>query len=167
MPGRSRRSPKKQLLLMATGTGVLVVAMWAVTLALPDPRPPTVETAAAKIESYFDRVEGSLPASSVRDRSAEVVEEPCPLEDLGDQATVRRTLRIDPDLDRVAWVAGLGEAFPEEDGWVMRIRTLDSRDNLGIRLVARDLTIINIVASASDGEARITMRSTSECSQAN
>lgn len=152
---------------MAIGVGVLVVAMWVITLALPDPRPPTVETAAAKIESYFDRVEGSLPASSVRDRSSEVVEEPCPLEGPGDQATVRRSLLIDPDLDRVAWVAGIGEAFPEEDGWVMRIRTLNSRDNLGIRLVARDLTIINIVASASDGEARITMRSTSECSQAN
>jgi hypothetical protein len=150
---------------MAIGVGMLVVAMWVVTLALPDPRPPTVEAAAAKIETYFDRVEHSLAPGSIRERSEEVAEVPCPLEDSGGQAKVRRTLHIDPDVDRVAWVARLDEVFPEADGWVVRVRTLDSRENLRVRVVGQDLTIIDITALASDGEARITLRSTSECSQ--
>lgn len=166
MPDRSRLGPKKQLLLMATGIGVLVAAMWIMTLALPDPRPPTVEAATAKIESHFDRIEESLSASSILERSEDVAEQPCPLEQHGDQARVRRILHIDPDLDRVAWLTDLEEALPEADGWVVRIRTLDSRDNFRIRVVARDLTVINIAAGGSDGQARITLNSTSECSQA-
>ena len=151
---------------MTIGVGVLVVAMWIVTLSLPDPRPASVEAAAAKVESYLDRIEGSLPSGAILERSEDIAEKPCPLDDLGDRASVRRTLHIDGDLDRVAWVASLDEVFPEADGWTMRIRALDSRENLGVRLVADDLTIINITASEASGEARITLQSTSECSQA-
>jgi hypothetical protein len=150
---------------MVAGVGVLTVGIWVVTLALPDPRPPTVEAAAAKVVSHFDRLEQSLTESSTRERSTEIVEGPCPLGEFGDRVQIRRILRIDPHLDRVAWVADLDDVFPEADGWVVRVRTLDSRENLGVRIVGRDLTIINITASSSDGEARITMTSTSECSQ--
>ncbi|MBM7466907.1 hypothetical protein [Microbacterium esteraromaticum] len=140
-----------------------MVAMWIVTLSLPDPRPASVGAAASKIESYFDRIEGSLPADAILERSEDIAEKPCPLDDLGDRASVRRSLHIDGDLDRVAWVASLDEVFPETDGWTMRIRALDSRENLSVRLVADDLAIIDITASAASGEARITLQSTSEC----
>lgn len=141
---------------MVIGVSVLLVAVWIATLMVPSPLPPTLEAAAAKIERHFDRIEESLAAGSILERSEEITDEACPLEDLGDQTSVRRVLYVDPELDRVAWAAALDEVFPEADGWVVRVRTLDSRENFGIRIVGRDLTIINITASDASGKSHHT-----------
>ncbi|MFF7291249.1 hypothetical protein ACFY9N_01815 [Microbacterium sp. NPDC008134] len=165
MRKRSRLSPGKQSLLMVIGCGGLLAVVWLATLVVPSPPRPLLEEAVAKIEGHFDRIEESIAAGSIIERSEEVAEQACPIEERGAQARVQRVLDVDPDLDRVAWAAALGGTFPEADGWVVRVRTLDSRANLGIRIVGRDLTIINITATDASGEARITLRSTSECSR--
>lgn len=152
-------------MLMAVGVGMLVIAVWVATLLMPNPQPLTVEAATAKVTGYLDRIESTLPADSVLERSEEVTQHTCPLEERGDQARIRRVVYVDPELDRVSWAAALSGVFPEADGWVVRVKTLDSRENLGIRIVGRDLIVINITASDDSGQARITMRSTSECSQ--
>jgi hypothetical protein len=150
---------------MAVGAGILVVAVWVATLLMPSQQPLTVEAATAKVTGYLDRIEGTLPADSVLERSEEVTRSACPLEERGDQAKIRRVVYVDPELDRVSWAAALSGEFPEADGWVVRVDTLDSRENLGIRIVGQDLIVINVTASDASGRARITMRSTSECSQ--
>lgn len=146
---------------------MLVIAVWVATLFMPDPQPATVEAATAKVTGILDQVERTLPAGSVLDRAEEVTQQACPAEERGDQAKIRRVVSVDPKLDRVSWAAKLSEAFHQTDGWVVRVKTLDTRENLGIRIVGRDLIVTNITASGHDGQAQITMRSTSECSQAN
>jgi len=150
---------------MAIGVGVLVAVVWIATLLIANPQPPTKEEAAAKIEEHFDRIEGSLSAGSILDRSEEIAEEACPLEGLGDQTRVQRVLYVAPDLDRIAWATTLREVFTEADGWAVRVKTLDSRENLGIRIAGRDLTVISITATDASGDARVTLLSTSECSR--
>ncbi|MFC6356324.1 hypothetical protein [Luethyella okanaganae] len=150
---------------MAVGVGMLVIAVWIVTLLLPNPQPLTVEAATAKVTGYLDRIESTLPVGSVLERSEEITQDSCPIEERGGQAKVRRVVYVDPVLDRVSWAATLSGEFPEADGWVVRVRTLDSRENLDIRIVGRDLIIMNLTASDASGQARITMGATSECSQ--
>lgn len=150
---------------MTVGVGILVIAVWIATLLTPNPQPVTVEAATAKVTGYLDRIESTLPANSVLARSEELTQDSCPIEERGGQATVRRVVYIDPVLDRVSWAAALSGAFPEADGWVVRVSTLDSRENLRIRIVGRDLIVMNLTASDASGQSRITMRATSECSQ--
>lgn len=160
-------SPTKGTILLAVGIGVLVIAVWVATLLMPNPHPLTVEAATAKVMGHLDRIESTLPAGSVLDRSEEVTQGACPIEERGDQAKILRVLSVDPELDRVGWAATLHEVLPEKDGWVVRATTLDSRENLRIRIVGRDLIVINIIATGESGQAQIAMRSTSECRQPN
>ncbi|UIP59728.1 hypothetical protein DSM26151_26420 [Agromyces marinus] len=73
---------------------------------------------------------------------------------------------VDPVLDRVTWARTLAQEFAEADGWVVRTKALESRDNLEIRVVGRDLLVIDIIARGDPAQARITLRSISECSSA-
>ena len=166
MPMRSRSSAPKATLAVAVGVGVLVIASWLATLLVPSPRPLTVEAATTEVTAHLDRIEGTLPAGSVIERSEVVAHDACPLEEYGDRAKIRRVVDVDPALDRVSWAAALSAEFPESEGWVVRVTTLDTRENLGIRVVGRDLIVIDIIASDDIGQARITLRATSECSQA-
>ncbi|UOE45771.1 hypothetical protein [Agromyces larvae] len=164
-PGVRARRPSATIVL-AVAVGALAVAAWVATLLVPDPQPPTVAAAVAKVTAHLDRIEGTLPTEIVLDRSEEITRAACPLDGRGDQADVQRVIRIDPAFDRVGWAAGLERAFPVADGWVVRATALESRENLGIRLVGRDLIVIDVTARGGDGQARIEMRSTSECSRA-
>ncbi|QEO15401.1 hypothetical protein FLP10_13915 [Agromyces intestinalis] len=165
MPSRARPKPTATIVL-AVAVGLLAIGAWVATLLVPNPQPPTVEAATAKVTAHLDRIEGTLPAAIVLDRSEEITRAACPLDGRGDQADVRRVVGIDPAFDRVGWSAGLSEAFSEADGWVVRVTALESRENLDIRIVGRDLIVIELTARGGDEQARIEMRSTSECSRA-
>ncbi|MFD4420352.1 hypothetical protein ACFWN7_02475 [Agromyces sp. NPDC058484] len=133
-------------------------ALWAIAA--------TVEEATTVVTGYYDRVEETIPANAMLGTSQEIVQEPCPLEDRGDRATVRCVINLEPTMDRVAWAASLSKEFPEADSWVVRVRTLDSRENLRIRIVGKTMIILNITAVRNAaGEASIIMTSASGCSQ--
>ena len=82
------------------------MAVWVATLIpMPNPQPVSVEAATAEVTGHFDRIESTLPAGSVLDRAEEVTRQACPIEERGDQATIRRVVSVDPELDRVSWAA--------------------------------------------------------------
>ncbi|GAA4046506.1 hypothetical protein [Agromyces indicus] len=166
MTTRPEWSSAKATIVLAVGVALFVVGIWVATLLTPSPRPMTVEAAAAEVAARLDRIEGTLPEASVLDRSETIAREACPLEGRGEQARVVRVIDVDPEFDRVTWARALAEEFAESDGWVVRTKALETRENLEIRVVGRDLLVVDIIARGDPAQARITLRSRSECSSA-
>ncbi|BDZ55193.1 hypothetical protein [Agromyces marinus] len=166
MTTRPGWSSVKTTSVLAVSVGLLVIGIWVATLLMPSTQPMTVDAAAAEVTARLDRIEGTLPEGSVIDRSETIAVEACPLEGRGEQARILRVFDVDPVLDRVTWARTLAQEFAEADGWVVRTKALESRDNLEIRVVGRDLLVIDIIARGDPAQARITLRSISECSSA-
>ncbi|MCA1306609.1 hypothetical protein LC082_06850 [Microbacterium esteraromaticum] len=167
-PDRQRSRAVRSAIIAIAGAGALVLVLWVVTLFLPDPRPATIEAATATVTSHLDRIEDTIPEEVVQGRSERIAPLPCPLEESGPQVKVQRVIDVDPHLDRARWAADLSHELAKQEGWVMRVTTqgaTDARDDLRIRIVSPDLTIVNVIASDAAGTARITMHATSECTQ--
>ncbi|MFK4728287.1 hypothetical protein ROT00_01230 [Agromyces mediolanus] len=163
--GEARRSFWR-IALPVGGVVVLCGVVWAAVAVTQAQQTRTVAEHSAAVTAQLDAIEATVPAASALDRTDEVIVQPCPLEGRGEQTVHRRSVELDPGFDRVAWAASLGDAFPEEEGWQRRVKPLDNREDLGIRLVGRELITVEITATGDDERARLTMRATSECASA-
>ncbi|GAA1057297.1 hypothetical protein GCM10017608_34320 [Agromyces luteolus] len=164
MAPRPEWSSVKTTSALAVGVALLVIGVWVATLLTPSPQPMTVDAAVAEVAARLDRIEGTLPEGSVLDRSETVKVEACPLQGRGEQARMLRVFDVDPEFDRVTWARTLADEFAESDGWAVRTKALETRENLEIRVVGRDLLVVDIIARGDTAQARITLRSLSECS---
>lgn len=152
--------------LPVAGVVALCGTVWVAVAVTEAQQTRTVAQAASAVAAQLDAIEATVPAASALDRTAEVMTQPCPVAGRGEQTVHRRHVELDPGFDRVAWAAALGDAFPEAEGWQRRVTALDRRENLDIRIVGRELITVDVVATGDDERARLTMRATSECANA-
>ncbi|MGR2753882.1 hypothetical protein [Agromyces arachidis] len=149
-------------LISAVAVAILLLVAWIATQAVPDPRPATTAAAEAELTEVFDEIERTVPTSMrlASTQTSEVVD--CVTGDGGREVHVRRVIDLDPAIDRVAWVNGLGREFPESDGWAYRGPAYRT-EPLRAKLVDRRLLVTRITASIESGSPRIILLSTSRC----
>ncbi|ANJ28569.1 hypothetical protein ATC03_19555 [Agromyces aureus] len=135
-----------------------------VALLVPDGRPQNLAAAEKQVLEVFDRIEGEVPSAALVDTDDSSEQVVCANHDDRLQTKLVRTLSISDSVDRVAWARALISSFDPDDGWVARATTLGQNDDLRVRIVGRDLLVFNVYISDESGSARITIRSTTECS---
>lgn len=164
----SRRLSKgaKATIISVVIAGGILVTVWILAVNARSDAPTTRAGVRAEVIAVVDEIGEMVPADAVMGREDEEHFFACRGGGARDQFSIRRVVLIPADFDRRGWISGLEQDFRTREGWQARLKVIGDNDDLQLKVVGRKLIYFYVSASDESGTARITISSTSRCTQA-
>jgi hypothetical protein len=150
--------------ILTAGFLAVLLILVIITQNIRTDRPTSIDGVRNEMLVDVDAIYATLPASVVTAPTDDYEVTSCPDGRGGKEVSITRTLTVNSDFDRFAWIAKVTKLY-KDDGWSVGVRTRGASDHLELKLIGQKLLYYRVTVTGESGTSLVIIRSTSRCSE--